>query len=150
MTTGGPCPIMRMTKIEAYEARTIMTKQQKGPKRPPGRPRLHKDLLKSTAIKLPRWQVQYLENGSGKGQMSAKLRDIMERMTLYGADIVLPPDPGPGVTERRSFKIPPELLEDIKRFARGKGYTVAIRRGIAADASGILPKRGTGLPPKPE
>jgi len=119
---------------------TYGTKKDGTPKKKTGRKALYGKSMPSTAIKLPRWQVQYLENGGREGGRSARLRDILERLDAQD-HILLPPDPGPGETDRRGYKVPPELLKKIARYGRGKGYTVAIRRAILADMNGSLPKQ---------
>jgi hypothetical protein len=110
------------------------------PKKKPGRKAIYTEPMPSVAIKLPRWQVQYLENGAGGRGRSARLRSILERLARVEGHILLPPDPGPGETDRRSYKVPERLLEAVGRYGRGRGYTVAIRRAILADMNGELPK----------
>ena len=110
------------------------------PKKKPGRKTIYDEPMEgSFVIKLPRWQVQYLENGVGPRGRSKHLRSILERFLSMEGDFVLPADPGPGVTARHSYKIPPSYLEAIKRYGRGKGYTVALRRILTAEIAGQIP-----------
>jgi hypothetical protein len=102
-----------------------------------GRPRIYTEKLDAVAIKLPAEQVEWLHR-DGSRQASKRLRNILRRGYRYAQVNVLPPDPGPGNTVRRSYTVPNELLQAIKKYGRGRGYTVALRRIIVADMAGLL------------
>jgi hypothetical protein len=102
-----------------------------------GRKSIYGAPMGPTAIKLPAEQVEWLNRS---GNASKSLRSILTRLIKYGSAGVLPPDPGPGVTVRKAYAVERSLLDQVKKYGRGRGYTVAIRRAIVADMAGILPK----------
>lgn len=102
-----------------------------------GRKSIYGTPMVPTAIKLPAEQVEWLNRN---GNASKSLRSILTRLIKYGSAGVLPPDPGPGRTVRKAYAVESSMLEKIKKYGRGRGYTVAIRRAIVADMAGLLPK----------
>ena len=104
-----------------------------------GRKPIYEEPMPPVAIKLPAEQVEWLHR-KGAGNASKNLRAILARLIKYGSAGVLPPDPGPGRPVRKAYTIEPSMLEAIKKYGRGRGYTVAIRRAIVADMAGMLPK----------
>jgi hypothetical protein len=107
------------------------------PKEKRGRPRLFTEEMESVAIKLPDYMVAWLKRHRD-ANASKTLRDILVRLVRNGGPGVIPADPGPGRSVRNSYTLPRELLEQAKKYGRGRGYTVGIRRAIAADMANML------------